>query len=79
MWQDRAMGIRTRLAFVCVAVLSLVGGGTVAAHAMASPFPTCVRDCSPVEIDTTGPCYGVVLGSNRSLDNFCYLGPPAPQ
>jgi hypothetical protein len=78
MWQDSSMGIRARLALLCVGVLSLVGGSTAAAHAMAPP-PTCIRSCSPVQVDTTGPCYGVIVGNNYALDNFCYLGPPPPQ
>ena len=70
------MGIRTRIATVLLGVLALLGGGTVAAHAMAQP-PTCVRQCSPITVDTTGPCYGVIVG-NLELNNFCYLGPPPP-
>ena len=72
------MGIRTRLVLLCVGVLSLVSGGAAAAHAMAPP-PQCFRECSPIVIDTTGPCYGVVVGNNHTLDNFCYLGPPPPE
>jgi len=71
------MGKRTRLAAVLIGAAALLGTGQATSHALA-PTPTCIRECSPVVIDTTGPCYGVVIGNNRSLDNFCYLGPPPP-
>jgi len=71
-----AMTIRTRIAVVLVGVAALAGGGMTAADAMAPP-PQCIRNCSPIEIDTTGPCYGVIVG-NLELNNFCYLGPPSP-
>jgi hypothetical protein len=71
------MSLRTRALAAAVLVIAALGGSSVAAHAMAPP-PQCIRDCSPVIIDTTGPCYGVILGNNRTLDNFCYLGPPPP-
>ncbi len=71
------MNLRTRVAIVVLGIAALVGGGRFAsAHALAPP-PQCVRNCSPVEIDTTGPCYGVIVGNVR-LNNFCYLGPPPP-
>ena len=70
------MGTRTRIAAVVLGAAALLGTGTVAAQAMTSP-PQCIRNCSPVEIDTTGPCYGVTI-VNKSVDNICYLGPPVP-
>jgi hypothetical protein len=72
------MKIRTRVIAVAALAAGALGGGGVAAHAMTAP-PTCIRECSPVVIDTTGPCYGVVLGNTKTLDNFCYLGPPPPK
>jgi hypothetical protein len=65
-----------RIAVILLGAAALAGGGAVSAEAMQPP-PTCIRDCSPITIDTTGPCYGVVVG-NLHLDNFCYLGPPPP-
>ena len=70
------MGIRTRIAAVILGVAALFAGPSVAASAMTQP-PQCVRNCSPIEVDTTGPCYGVVVG-NVHANNFCYLGPPPP-
>ena len=70
------MGIRTRVAVIVLGAVALLGSGTLTAQAMTAP-PQCIRNCSPVEIDTTGPCYGVILG-NLELNNFCYLGPPTP-
>ncbi|MEY2426481.1 MAG: hypothetical protein QOI61_2053 [Actinomycetota bacterium] len=70
------MKIRTRVAAVLLGATALGGVGT-AAQAMAPP-PQCIRNCSPIEVDTTGPCYGVVIG-NVELNNFCYLGPPPPK
>ena len=71
------MALRTRVFAVAVLVVAALGGSSAASHAMAPP-PQCIRECSPVIVDTEGPCYGVILVSNRSLDNFCYLGPPPP-
>ena len=70
-----AMNIRARIA-VAAGLVTLMAGGATSALAIA-PSPQCVRDCSPVQIDTTGPCYGVTVG-NKSIDNICYLGPPPP-
>ncbi len=70
------MTMRTRTAVVVLGIISLIGGGVTAATAMAPP-PQCFTNCSPIEIDTDGPCYGVIVG-NVALNNFCYLGPPAP-
>lgn len=69
------MKLRRLLVVAALGTLGLLGSGATPAKAMAPP-PTCIRDCSPVIVDTTGPCYGVVVGNNTSLDNFCYLGPP---
>ena len=68
------MKFRTRVAVVLLGATAL-GGVGVSAQAMTRP-PTCIRECGPpVKVDTTGPCYGVILG-NLELNNFCYLGPP---
>jgi hypothetical protein len=68
-----------RRRLLAVAVLGVLGcavSGAAPARAMAPP-PTCIRECSPITIDTTGPCYGVIVG-NIKANNFCYLGPPPP-
>jgi hypothetical protein len=65
---------RRLLAVAALGVLGFAGSGAAPARAMAPP-PTCIRQCSPIIIDTTGPCYGVIVG-NVAVDNLCYLGPP---
>lgn len=70
------MGTRKRIAAILLGATAVVGGGSLEAQAMQQP-PQCVRNCSPVEVDTTGPCYGVTV-VGKSVDNLCYLGPPPP-
>jgi hypothetical protein len=51
-----------RFALVLAAVAAMLVGSTGVADAMADPFPTCIRDCSPIPelppiiVCVTEPC-----------------------
>jgi hypothetical protein len=60
-----------RVLVIVFAVASFLIGASGTADAMRDPFPTCIRECSPVPelpelppLPDPGPCHG-------ALDGFC--------